>query len=431
MDKRTMIIISVGVMGIFVIILGIWLVFFNSGRDQGANVLAPVPSKPSLEGLPQAGLQDGTSGTVQQSQSQGGLAVSGTRGSISDLPQLGDEGAQIGNVSDVAQGGYTAITPTTPSGSFQNIAISGDGSVRYYDQSKGQFVEVSLDQKTQYLSQDAFPSAKQVVWSQSGDKAVVEFPDGYNIIYDFAHDKQVTLPKEAEGFSFSPSSQEVAYKMMTTDFWQNWLAVSSTDGESIQNVEHLGDNGVLVRVDWSPNNQVIAFYTKGETGDTQKIYPLGKNQENLPALRVAGRGFEEVWAPTGDKLLYSVRSETTNHNPTLWITDARPETMGENNVPLYVQTWAEKCVFRSNGESVICAVPQELPQGSGLFPELAKKIPEDFYEIDIFTGKTTLLAKPVGAPPGLKATDLHISSDGKDLIFRDSTLGGVYRMGLE
>ncbi len=427
-DKRTLFIIAGGILMVVMILLGLWFVFFK-----GEETVVVIPESSLREQGTLTPAQTGQGGRV----TQGGVAdpsmlptdTGSQSGGLSDLPQIGEEGANT--ASTVAQGGYTAITPTTPSGSFQNISISGDGSVRYYDQTKGQFVEVGLNQKTTYLSQDAFPSAKQVVWSQSGDKAVVEFPDGYNIIYDFANEKQVTLPKEAEGFSFSPSSQEVAYKMMTTDFWQNWLAISSTDGESIQNVEHLGDNGALVRVDWSPNNQVIAFYTKGETADTQKIYPLGKNQENLPALRVAGRGFEEVWAPTGDKLLYSVRSENTNHNPTLWITDARPETMGENNVPLYVQTWAEKCVFKSNGESVICAVPQELPQGSGLFPELAAKIQEDFYEIDIYTGKTTLLAKPVGAPPGFKAADLHLSADGSTLVFRDSTLGGVYQMRLE
>src|SRR3989338_7821465 len=243
-QKRILLIISVSILGIFIVAIGLWFVFFRSGED-GSIVPSDVPVGEQGTLTP-AGTGQGGKVT------QGGVADSSIlptntdsqSGGLSDLPQIGDEGSST--ASTVAEGRYTAITPTTPSGSFQNISIGGDGSVRYYDQSKGQFVEVGLNQKTTYLSQDAFPSAKQVVWSQSGDKAVVEFPDGYNIIYDFANEKQVTLPKEAEGFSFSPSSQEVAYKMMTTDFWQNWLAVSSTDGESIQNVEHLGDNGVLV-----------------------------------------------------------------------------------------------------------------------------------------------------------------------------------------
>ncbi|MBT6301449.1 MAG: hypothetical protein HOJ15_03425 [Candidatus Jacksonbacteria bacterium] len=420
-------IITGGVVLVGLLVWLLWLIFFKP-----ATLLVSQPPltpdadlsgglKPSETGSP-------TTIILDQNGQPIGLTPDTGLPVLDDLPQIDSQGS-IFNVSDVALGGLTKITPIIPQNSYQPPAIVGN-SVRYYDATQQRFIERQSDGSTQRLSEDRFPSAEKVVWSKNGDKAVLEFPDGFNIIYDFKTKQQVTLPKEAEGFSFSPNSQQLAYKMQTNDFWQNWLRISSTDGERVVQTEHLGDNGKLVQVDWSPSNQVVAMYTKGETLDTQKIYPLGQHQENLPSLRVAGRGFESEWDNTGDRLLYSVRNESTDHNPRLWITEARSDTMGENNIPLNIQTWAHKCTFTPNDERVICAVPKELPLGAGLFPELAADVEEDFYSIDIFTGQSTFLATPAAIPPGFKATDLTLSEDGALLVFRDESRGGIYEMRL-
>lgn len=423
---RLAILITGGVLLIGLIAWLLWLIFFKPTPPPIQ--LPPAPQDGDVIGLQPS--SDGSSAAivVDANGNPIGLVPELKGSTLENLDLIRSRGS-VFNVSDIALGGLTKVTPVIPQNSYQPPALVGN-NVRYYDATQQRFVEKLNDGTSRLLAEDRFPQAEKVVWAKNGDKAVLEFPDGFNIIYDFNTGQQVTLPKEAEGFSFSPNSQQLAYKMQTNDFWQNWLRISSSDGERVVQTEHLGDNGRLVQVDWSPSNQVVAMYTKGDTFDTQKIYPLGQHQENLPSLRVAGRGFESEWDNTGDRLLYSVRNESTDHNPRLWITEARSDTMGENNVPLGIQTWAHKCTFTPNDERVVCAVPKELPVGSGLFPELAANVEEDFYSIDIFTGQSTFLATPAGIPPGFKATDLTISEDGSLLVFRDESTGGIYEMRL-
>jgi len=132
-------------------------------------------------------------------------------------------------------------------------------------------------------------------WNSDANKAVMEFPDGSNIVYDFDNETQVTLPNHWEEFDFSPVRDEIAAKSIALDPNNRYLVSTSADGSNVKNLQALGENEKKVQVNWSPNDQVVAFAdTAGSISgdlDRKMIVPVGKNGENFKGLIVERMGF--------------------------------------------------------------------------------------------------------------------------------------------
>jgi len=111
--------------------------------------------------------------------------------------------------------------------------LGTDGqSVNYYDAASGKFFTVKPDGTTVELSPQTFPDVQNVTWSADAQTAVIEFPDGSKITYNFATQTQTTLPKTWSDFSFSQNNDLVT-KNIDDNSAQNWLVVSKSDGKSI------------------------------------------------------------------------------------------------------------------------------------------------------------------------------------------------------
>lgn len=335
--------------------------------------------------------------------------------------------------SEVASGGYTQASQVI-SQSAESVALAGNKKdVVYYDPITGEFRRISADGSSQtLLTQDKYPQAEKVDWSPGRDKAVLSFPDRSKIVYDFNQGKQYSLPKETNEFSFSPAGNQLAYKYQGANEGENWLAVSSPDGSGAKVVESLGDYADAVKVDWSPNNQIIASYAKGANANQQEIVFLGGNDENFPSVKVGGMNFQDTWSPAGDKILYSVSSQDTDYNPTLWLMDGTTGNLGGSQQDLGLNTWPSKCAFGSL-EAIYCAVPSYMPSGSDLYPELADTVPDEFYRIDLRTGAKTLLAIPVNASGygSFTADNVYLSADEELLFFTDKATGRLYKIRLK
>jgi len=206
-----------------------------------------------------------------------------------------------------------------------------------------------------------------------------------------------------------------------------WLAIVSEDGSKAMGVEELGDKDSTVYPMWSPNNQMVAMFTEGKDFDRQEVYFVGLNKENFKSTIVEGRGFVPKWAPTGDRLLYSVYSTQNELKPSLWIVDAEGDNIGNNRKRLNIETWADKCSF-ADPKTLYCAVPQKLEEGSGLFPELAKNTIDDLYRIDTQTGSKKKIAIPEN---NLTISNLIPSKDGRYLYFNDQASGRLHKINLK
>lgn len=330
-------------------------------------------------------------------------------------------------VDRVAQGGVTLTKPvvTVPT---TGASLSASGQINYYDRLDGKFYRLQPDGTVTALSGKEFFNVSDATFNPQGDQAILEYPDGSNIYYDFTSGKQVTLPQHWEDFDFSGDGGKIIAKSLGIDRGSRFLVVSNPDGSNARAVQELGDNAAKVIVDWSPNNQIVAWSQTGtSTGsETKQIFAIGQNQENFKALYVEGLGFQPQWSPSGNQLLYSTSGSLSDYKPMLWVSDASGDDIGNNRRNLPINTWANKCAFASENE-VYCAVPIELVTGAGLQPSLSDNTPDTIYRIDLATG----LQETVAIPEGEHTVGrLMLSPDGRRLYFTDKASGVINQIDL-
>lgn len=337
-----------------------------------------------------------------------------------------------GGPSTIAQGGNTNTTQVAPTLSGGATLANNGRDLLYYDPTTGKFYQISPDGKTRtLLSNDAFPSADKVTWSPQKDKAILEFPDSSKIVYDIKQQRQYTLAPEMQDINFAPSGNQITFKFMGSDESDQLLVVSNFDGSNATTVTPLASKAEQFQVNWSPSGNVVALFTDAANADQQTVTPVGVLGENFASFTVPGRGFDSIYSPDGQHILYSVFSKETNYNPTLYIANGTATNMGTNAMNLDLQTWPEKCTFGSNN-SLYCAVPQYLEQGTGLFTDLSKTVPDDFYRIDLTTGRSTRIARPVNGSgtDEFSAINLRLSSDESALYFYDQQSGTMQKIQL-
>lgn len=378
---------------------GIYFLFFRAEPEP------PIIEKPEESVLPVTGLPDAEEASERPTEEE-----------------------LLPGVSSVARGGLTLVSSLTEARAI-GASLSVDGkTINYYNRDDGKFYSLTSEGDTITLSDKTFHQVQNVTWSSDKNTAVLEYPDGSNIIYNFRTETQTTLPKHWQEFDFSPDDTQIVAKSLSSDPTNNWLVAVDADGANMQTVELLGNNANKVHVNYSPNGQVVAFSHTGEAQgfSRQDIILIGMHGENFKALRVDGLGFHAKWSKTGDRLLYDVHNADSDYKPMLWISDASGENIGTNKRNLGLNTWADKCAFASE-RILYCAVPQTLSRGAGFQPATADKIPDVFYRVDTSTGIKTMIASTSG---DYTAENLMVSSDGQYLFFTEKQTGVIEKIQL-
>lgn len=339
---------------------------------------------------------------------------------------LNSEQPKTGDPTNVALGGLTKVETITKSPGIGST-LSNSGGVQYYNKDDGLFYKIDKDGNAVKMSDRVFHEVSNVTWAPSKNKAILEYPDGSKIMYNFDTKKQVTYPKYWEDLSFSPQSNQIIAKSIGLDPDNRFLTVASDDGSRVINIEPIGLNADKVQADWSPNNQIIATYTKGLDFDRQEVFFVGLNGENFKSTIVEGRGLNYTWSTSGDRLLYSVYNTNSEMKPKLWIVDAQGDTINTNRRSLEINTWADKCTFATNTE-IYCAVPTTMEPGAGVVREVTDKASDELYKIDLETGNKTLIAVPNGS---FNVSNLMVSDKQDQLIFSDKNTGLLYKVKLK
>jgi WD40 repeat protein len=341
------------------------------------------------------------------------------------IPDSTTNNRQEEGPGDVARGGKTQTSELTAD-AVAGITSSGF-SAQYYNKTDEKFYKLDDDGKITALSDKVFHSVEKITWSPDKNKAILEYPDGANIIYDFSTNKQITLPAHWKDFSFSPDGKNIVLKSMGTDPDNRWLAIINEDGTKAKKIESLGEKDSTIYPSWSPNNQTVAMYTEGIDFDRQEVFFIGLNGENFKSMVVEGRNLKHKWSPGGDKLLYSVYSAKNDMKPMLWLDNAKGDYIGSGRKNLNIETWADKCVFADN-INIYCAVPNNLEEGAGLFPELAENTSDKLYLINSQTGLKKLIAVP---DENHNIANPNISKDGRYLYFTDKNTEKLYKINLK
>ena len=321
------------------------------------------------------------------------------------------------------------VITTITSDNVVGAQFSVGNNLQYYNATDGKFYKIASNGKIDLLSDDVFFNVEHVEWSSQNNEAIIEYPDGANTYYNFDTQRQVTLPRHWESFSFSPQGDSIVAKSVGISEDNRWIVATDPDGKNIRLVEPMGNNADKVDINWSPNKQIIATTRTGQAlgADREKILFVGLHGENFSSIEVEGRGFQSEWSPEGSKLMYSVYSARSDFKPELWIVDADPSRLGENRQSLRINTWAEKCNF-SDERFLYCGVPIDLQTGAGFAPEIAQNSPDRLVRIDIQTGAQTEI--PLGDDSFHVIDDIFINEETGQLMFTDKNQAGLFDVNI-
>lgn len=297
--------------------------------------------------------------------------------------------------SQVADGGKTITTQLTNT-AVTSPQLTASGDLAYYDPADGRFYTIDENGNVVPLSLEQFPSAETVVFNNQASAAVLEFPDGSNIVYNFDTAKQITLPSHWEEFSFSADGTEIASKSIGSDPSNRALVITAADGSSTQVVAGLGSNDDKVTVSWSPASSIVGFSATGSAGDSafgqNQIYTIGEDGEAQGVVTVNGTDYDNIWSPSGKYILYSIADSGDDYRPSLWYVDAKGDRNGDLRMRLGLKTLVDRCAF-ANESTIYCGVPTETPIGSGGSPEILDG-PDYLYKISVPSGDSELIAIP-------------------------------------
>lgn len=404
---------------VFIVGFFIWKIFFTQEsiipgkpKDDDKTVVDGLPTSP--DGTPIIGGDEPTK-PIDTSDDK------------PSSPQEAQQGEGGGKIDQVAVGGVTKTTTIVSSSTIEPTLGRDGGSVQFYNKDDGKFYLVNDDGDLIPLSDKVFHNVSGVEWAPNKTKAVIEYPDQTKIIYDFSTSKQVTLPKHWEDFTFSPDSEKLVNKSLGIDPDNRWLVVSNSDGTQTKRLEHIGENDKWVIPSWSPNSQSVGMYTQGVDANRREVFFIGEFGQNFKSTIVEGWGFQPQWSQNGDKLLYSVYSPKDNLKPKIWIVNASGNNIGTDRRSLQLETWAEKCTFANDSE-VYCAVPKQLDEMAGMFPELALKTSDDLYKINVETGLKTLIAVPDQA---YNISSIVVDKNQDNLFFTDHITGQIHKIDLK
>ncbi len=326
-----------------------------------------------------------------------------------------------------AKGGITAITNLSLQ-TVDSLALTPDGNdTIVYNKNTGLFQKITFYGDHELYSNRTYKNVENITWAPNSEKAILEFPDGSNILYNFENDKQISLPKDWTDFGFNNTGSQIVFKDDNPNPEYKFLGTANADGSNQKYIEYMGDEANNFITEWSPNNKIIASYKTAKSASTSELFFLGQYEENFKSINLNGYDPQIEWSPDGNKLVYSVQNQFSDHKPLLYVVDASGNNIGQNNYSLKLNTWADKCTFSSNTE-MYCAVPKELPYGAGLVPALADDIPDYIYKINLQTGVKSFVAEP---EVGYSIEQMQVSKDGSKLYYTDKTTQGLHLINLK
>lgn len=356
----------------------------------------------------------------------GELPTAGTGG---ERPVIGPDG-QLTTGEPIVPPTVTPATQPSPVKQLTDKSVispiqDDDGSIIYYQNEDSKFYRVTTSGEVFPVSSKLFYNVRNVTWSDNRDRAVLEYPDGSNIVYDFATNQSYTLPNHWQEFSFSPANDQIAFKSIGLDPENRFIAISSLNGSETKILEKIGGKENQFQVNWSPNNAMVGTFDEGKDATRSEVYFIGLNNENYKSLSVNGYGFDGHWSPSGNQLLYNVYSSATDYRPRLWLTQAGPTSIGADRRQLYLETWSDKCAFASDTR-LICAVPTNLPFGAALDRSVANTLSDQLYDIDLTTGAQKL----IDTAGNYSISNMMISSDGRQIFFDNNRDNRLYQIDL-
>lgn len=295
-------------------------------------------------------------------------------------------------------------------------------TIRYYERSTGKSFAINLNSHLATTISDVrIPSFLSAYWSATSSGEIIASKKPLGTEYTFVDASTRRSTKIGIGLisvQISPDGNHIAYAEQG-DAGTLSIVVATIDGK--EKLPLLTTRLQDPELQWRTNNELVVRSRRPEKAGYDatlidlegNMKPLLSNKENL----------EMLWSPTGDALLYSYY--TPSQGVSLWIhilTDGA-------DIPLNIQTSAQKCAWHPSSLALTCGVPSHA--------SLARDIPanetatqDDIYTLDITSGTVDRIYTSIsGTLVGV--THPLMSSSGTYFVFINMFDSKIFSMPIK
>jgi hypothetical protein len=203
--KKTFLIIGF-ILATLLIAFLLYQTFFKSYSD---DLEYQQPNEENIQGeLPGSGGK--TDNNTTKETNDNGLIKSEDKINSSETPSSSQLNKNGENSDSTTEKNEKIISATKDSSDF--FTSTNDNNIKYYNKTDNKFYQLDKNGNKGELSDKEFFDVKNVVWSPSNNEAVLTYPDGKKIIYDFNKEKQISLADHWDNFSYSSDGNKIAFK---------------------------------------------------------------------------------------------------------------------------------------------------------------------------------------------------------------------------
>lgn len=399
LNFRKLLIIGIIILGIIVLILGVWILFFGGEKDSQEN--NPID--------------------IENSNLENESSVSDFNQLESDIQSQtrADEFNQ--KIEEIKLSEQINVLSDRP---VIGITLNKTGDrVVYYDRETGQVFRISFDGKIwERVSDIENDNIQSVQWSLYGSKSIVKNQRGEtidNYIYDSQNGQIYDLDDKIGSIVFSPDGRRILYH-----FWDSYnksnIAIANYDGSNWEELFKSSMTGL--KLYW-PKLDTVAFLSPG--GDfygadlyftkLDPPYQLDKILDDKFDLQVN-------WAPSGIRLLYSYKTKKESSRRRFYLRDYDKKT----DTSLSFNALPENCVWNKEETALYCA--EKTTNFTDIIPDdYQKKLSlesDSFWKIDFQAQEFQEIYIPKQEEEKIYNIGELIVSDNEDYLFFINKLDG-------
>ena len=311
-------------------------------------------------------------------------------------------------------------------GAISPIIAADNSRVRYIG-GKGDIFEVRFDGSlVQRVPFTLLQDLVKVVWTKDRETFAALYGGTEKkkfFFYDLDKKQMTPYASTVTALALSEMENKLAYHSTAGLADTPLIAVADPDGNNAKTVLQARMRGVDLA--WVSENE-IAVSTIPSGLAPNMLWLLNTASSKLASVLSDIYGLTVRWAPSGEAFLFG-QTNTQGKGLSLSISNKNGTTIK----PLSITTLPEKCVFAHDEKSIVCAVPQVLPDI--IWPDdYYKKLyiaSEQIWRIDLVSGKQDLLYE--FGTSLFNASELILSPQEDVVLFVNRENGELYSLAIK
>ena len=327
------------------------------------------------------------------------------------------ESASDDEVSTKSQVQPEQVSDDTP---FYMIRLKDSNAIRYVNRATGELYEYSIESNSaQRIASDIFiENDVQVIWSPTGDALIgIENDRAFHLNLETGVRTDLNPNIRPQTIEWTPDGSKITYLFADAFNNQRSITIANPDGTGFEtfleiDTELFGDFERDVVPGWSPDGAVMTYQLEATDVGGSEVFGVNAETDEVVDLTNWGEAFGYLYSPDSSKVLMT-RLALDSPSPELWVSDA----IGEGERNLEIEAAVEKCVWKNDNVTIVCALANELYA----FSEGQERVSDVFVAIDTNTTAISLLSVPSSEGTIYDAYNLMLSEDERTLYFLNYT----------